>query len=146
MKTLMVTLCSVNTQAMQNVSLDIRMNWLEAAIDKSYVFSMQAIQKRGDRLDYPFALFVAPEYLFAAPSPGTNHQAGDQRHISESEKELRLQRFKAISKAHTGMIMIPGTVAWQKDFDRAGAKQHHSEGRLGGTVKTVSRKEKQLTQ
>lgn len=47
MKTLMVTLCSVNTQAMQNVSLDIRMNWLEAAIDKSCFVNAGYPETRG---------------------------------------------------------------------------------------------------
>lgn len=143
MKTFMVALASVNTQAMQHIDLDLRMNWLEAAIAKSYEISMQRCKASGP-LQYPFGLFVAPEYLFAYTSLSGSHNPGDRRHLDESEKELRLQRLKEISKLHKGMIMIPGTIAWQKNFLRTGAKQYHSKGLLAGQAKTVSRQQKAI--
>jgi hypothetical protein len=137
MKTLVVALASFDTQRLQHNTLDVRINWLRQCAQKAYEVAMQHMLQFKKPLEYPFGLFVAPEYLLAAPSPTGSHGIGTQRHMSEAEKEQRLQMLQEISRPCKGMIMIPGTIAWQKPFIRTGAKQFHSKGPLVGQLKAV---------
>ena len=142
---MMVALWSVNTQTMQNVSLDARAGWLKKAIDTASGRAMEQLARIGlwPPKSYPFALFAAPEYFLAQPvAIGASHGPGSQRHIDETEKVKRLAEFQQISKSHKGMIIIPGTIAWQKPLLRSGSKQYHSKGTQKGQLKTVSRQDK----
>lgn len=143
MKKLVVALWSVPTQHMQNLSLDTRVNGLRSAAKRTYEVATKEIGSKGGSLsDKPYALFVAPEYFIAMPATGGGHGVGDQRHIEETEKELRLGELKQISQDYKGIIFVPGTIAWRKPLVRSGAKLYHSKGSQVGQLKTVSRAEK----
>lgn len=143
MKKLIVALWSVPTQQMQNVSLDTRINTLRSAAKQTSEVATKAIASGGGSLsDKPYALFVAPEYFIAMPATGGVHGVGEQRHIEETEKELRLGQLKQISHDYKGIIFVPGTIAWRKPLVRSGAKLYHSKGSQVGQLKTVSRAEK----
>jgi predicted amidohydrolase len=87
-----------------------------------------AVQLDSSKCD--FGIFVAPEYLFThenakqkivlGPS-GKYHSRG----ITEEQKEKNLEDLKSLSVLYKKIIIIAGTMAWIKPFDRnAGIDRH----------------------
>ncbi|NYZ14273.1 hypothetical protein HL658_17085 [Azospirillum sp. RWY-5-1] len=66
-------------------------------------------------------IFVAPEYFLS-------HRFGDhfnptnntviERTISYDEKEAFVQTLRGVSRDNPGVLLIPGTIAWKKTFER----------------------------
>jgi predicted amidohydrolase len=156
MKRMVVALWSVPTQGMQNISLDARRAALKQAVDKAYQVGTQKLASLDSSAMHspPYGVFATPEYFIAQPIPQSlllptvraSHTVGDQRHIDEDEKERRLAEFKEISRLAKGWIIVPGTIAWRKPFQRAGAKMYHSKGSKMGQLKAESRYDKAVTQ
>jgi hypothetical protein len=145
-KTLIVAVWSINTQGMQQASLALRMKVLKECAERAYDLAKAQLRKHGLGLnDKPFALFVAPEYLVANPDLSGGHSPGSRRHIEEGVKVNLLQQLQAISNSCQGMIMIPGTVAWRKPFERTGAKLTSTKGPNMGQLKPISRYDKALS-
>jgi predicted amidohydrolase len=146
MRTMIVALWCVDTQNMQNASLDARSTALEQAVGAAYKEATTELGKMGQSLsEKPYGLFVAPEYFMAQPVMiGASHGLGTQRHIEESEKEIRLARFKQLSNAHKGLIIVPGTVAWRKPLERTGGSVYHLKDPHFMALKTESRYDKSI--
>jgi hypothetical protein len=73
-------------------------------------------------------LFVAPEYYFAraeagAWSPGTNNFRS--RAVDQQSKDLIVEGLKKISADAPGTVLIPGSIAWRKPFDRPAREKYH---------------------
>lgn len=143
MRPFIVALWSFNTQAMQHIGLDMRMTWMQEAVERAFEVAIQQLGRVQYSLsEKPLGLFVAPEYFIAQPVAGGHHGPDSRRHIEEDEKERHLTRFKQMSETCKGLVIIPGTIAWRKPLLRSGPKLLHSKGRLAGQAKTVSRQEK----
>lgn len=139
-KKLIAAVWSVNTKYIQNIALAIRMNELKEAVGKADEAVMRIARETGASLgDTPLGVFVAPEYMFAHPIGRRDHNTGDRRHINEAEKSALLVELKALSTAYPRLLLIPGTIAWRKTFDRAGAKQNST---TTGMPKLISRRDK----
>ena len=137
---LIVALWSLNTKSMQHLTLDARWDVLKAAVKEAYDLAKDRVPTRGTggaKIYSPFALFVAPEYLMAQPTPHMVGDqlppqlpvnwldpgyAGDRRHIDETQKDIQLNRYISLSHACEGMILVPGTIAWRKPLVRPVAK------------------------
>jgi len=133
-KRLIVCIWSVNTQTSQADLLDTRRVKLEKALRAAYA----CINQVSDGIS-PKGLFIAPEYLFAKPASAGGHSYGTPRHLEEGEKESLLQHLLALSRQMPGLLIIAGTVAWRKPFERSGGKLMHSKGPNIGQNKTVTR-------
>jgi hypothetical protein len=139
---LIVVVWSVDTQRTQNATLLQRLTDLEGCVKAAYKKVTERIGSRGGSLgDKPFALFVAPEYLVARPTAGGRHIPGRRRHIDEDQKDILLQRYMTLSDLCKGMILVPGTIAWRKPFDRSGPKQISTRT---GLAKPISRYDKAI--
>jgi hypothetical protein len=57
-----------------------------------------------------------------------NGLPGDRRHIDEAQKDIQLSRYRDLSDACKGMILVPGTIAWRKPLDRSGWDEFHRRG------------------
>jgi DNA-directed RNA polymerase subunit RPC12/RpoP len=122
---LWVAIYKENTQKNQRDDLPGRKDKLERAVKDAYA-QINLLGSSPDPvlptfLVRPFALFAAPEYLFAEPiTTGTwdDHQDGMQRQVDEWAKAEIEKFIKDLSKSHPGMILIPGSVAWYKTFNR----------------------------
>lgn len=142
MRKLIVAVWSVNTEHMQNTTLDARMTNLTAAIAQAQAEVHRMAGRNGLSLgDSPLGLFVAPEYLFAHPAPGHNHNTPDRRHMEEADKVIQLARLQALSLNHPRIILVPGTIAWRKPLERMGAKLTSTKT---GELKAVSREHKSV--
>jgi predicted amidohydrolase len=141
-KTLIVALWSVDTQGMQQAPLHQRAFVLKRCVERAYQLALTRLGRQGlDLNDKPLGLFAAPEYFVAHPDPSGSHDPGSRRHIDEADKELYLQWFKDVSATCKGMIMVPGTIAWRKPFERHGEKHISSKT---GLWKPTSRYDKAI--
>lgn len=83
-----------------------------------------------------FGIFLAPEYLFSNKNSGqpmglTSNGKYYARGITEEQKERNLTNLMIRSKLHRNLILIPGTMAWLKPFDReAGINRHKAAAKL----------------
>ena len=83
-----------------------------------------------------FGIFLAPEYLFSNKNSGqpiglANSGKYYARGISEDQKERNLKNLLIRSKLHPNLILVPGTMAWLKPFDREkGINRHKSVTKL----------------
>jgi hypothetical protein len=118
---LYVALLKENTQANQMKDTVRRQDLLREAVIKTQQALDQCpdINKaKGGHAAY--CLFVAPEYFFAKPTPGgqADQEMGMVRQLDE-EAKVRIEVFiQKLSKAHPGMILVPGSVAWKKSLAR----------------------------
>ncbi|ELX09659.1 hypothetical protein Jab_2c17370 [Janthinobacterium sp. HH01] len=142
-KKLIAAVWSIDTKNIQDIPLAIRMAELTEAVGRADEAVMRIARKTGASLgDSPLGVFVAPEYMFAHPTAGADHTTGDLRHINEAEKSALLVQLTALSTAYPRLLLIPGTIAWRKTFDRVGAKQTSTKT---GVAKPVSRQAKAVT-
>lgn len=126
---------------MQRATLSQREDALYKAVDESYK-KIELLKGVGQT---PWGIFVAPEYLFAYPSKGDNHAYGDQRHLNENDKTNLLKRLEEKSKNCPGLVIIPGTVAWEKTLWRPDDRANHKKGANANKPKSISRAEKAIT-
>jgi len=127
---------SINTLYIQNQPIDQRMAHLETALSKAW----SHLDRTNDR-PTPWGMFVAPEYLFAKEvlGGGKKHVYGKtQRYLDESEKNRIVSWGEQLSEKYPQLIIIPGTVAWQKAFERTGRKVFNKSE----VMKTSSRYDK----
>lgn len=140
MKTMIVAIWAVNTQAMQQCTLGQRLGSLEKAAAVAYENITKRLGTLGLGLgDRPMGLFVVPEYYLAHPAGAGHHQPGDNRHISETEKATVLARLEQLSDRYKGIVMIPGTVAWRKPILRKELNDPRT-----GLPKPLSRQQKAI--
>ncbi|MDD2052188.1 hypothetical protein NPS46_06465 [Pseudomonas putida] len=111
---LVVCIWSINTQYVQSMTLLARQIALRDAVIAAY----NVVKAIGGISPKPWGVFIAPEYLFAHPSVNGSHVYGEQRHLEQGDKERLLEWLKLVSAACEGMIIVPGTVAWQKPAER----------------------------
>lgn len=146
MRPFIAAVWSFNTGAYQSASIAARLNALEDVIDDAATLIRDRARASGLAADRsPKGVFIAPEYLAAQPTPADHgtHQLGDRRHLDEADKDLCLNRFKALSLKYDDILLVPGSVAWRKPIERSGPKALHGPGKVGaGTAKTVSRRDK----
>ncbi|OEZ63805.1 hypothetical protein [Duganella sp. HH105] len=139
-KKLIAAVWSVDTKHIQDIPLATRMNELREAVGRADEAVMRIVRETGASLgDTPLGVFVAPEYMFAHQIGRGDHNTGDRRHISEADKSVLLGELTALSTAYPRLLLIPGTIAWRKTFDRVGAKQTSTKT---GLPKAVSRQDK----
>ncbi|XXF79038.1 hypothetical protein P2318_04595 [Myxococcaceae bacterium GXIMD 01537] len=133
---LWVGLLKFDTMYGQDVPLAKRKALLKAAVEKLQTKLVN---------DDDIGLAVFPEYFFAEPTVNrTKHQHGDVRSIDEEEKDEILTFVQEVSEACPKIIIIPGTIAWHKPFERQGVSQVHSHGTEIGTPKVATRHQKAL--
>lgn len=139
-KKLIAAVWSVDTKNIQGMALASRINELKQAVGEAAEVVRRLVGKTGASLgDTPLGVFVAPEYMFAHPVSSGDHNTGDMRHITEAEKSALLVELTTLSNLHPCLLLIPGTIAWRKTFDRVGAKQTSTKT---GMPKPLSRQEK----
>jgi hypothetical protein len=148
-KTLIVALWSVDTQAMQHLTLDARWDALKKCVEYAHDVAKGLLGGPLYRLNQQlFALFVAPEYLMARPVPygQGGHSVGHRRHIDEDQKDIHLSRHRDLSYNCKGMLLVPGTIAWRKPLERSGSHVYHMRGNhpQWGYLKTESRYDKAM--
>jgi hypothetical protein len=136
-KKLVVYIWSLDTTS-QTDSIDTRKTNLENALRAAYADLGQPARSDGIS---PKGLFIAPEYLFAKPvsSGSSGHTLGSGRQLEEGEKDLLVNYMKHVSSTMPDLLIIAGTVAWRKPFERPVDKQKRSRD---GSDKTQSRLEK----
>lgn len=112
MHSILVGLLHFDTQAHADWEIDARKQFFSTAL-ASFDGAVSAIMAPGTR---PLrAIFLAPEYMFAAPTLASNgaHLAG--RRQVEKDVRQELQRlFEQLSTRHAGILIVPGTVSWRK--------------------------------
>jgi predicted amidohydrolase len=92
--------------------------------------SIEKLAARAKSVDC--GLFAAPEYLFS--NENSNQPIGlagsgkyYARGITEQQKEDNVEALRKLSDTHKTLIIIPGTMAWLKPFDREkGIARHQS--------------------
>jgi len=123
MAKVMVGILQAPTHGAQFQSLDneTRLQMAIQAVGKLYA---RAFDQK-DRHD--LGIFVAPEYFFSRKNANQPvQQAGGgkyySRGIDENDKEENLETFKELTAKLTHptgkLLLIPGTMAWLKPFDR----------------------------
>jgi hypothetical protein len=137
-KNLVVYIWSLDT-TLQTDSLDARKANLKTALETAY----GDLPSRSDGIS-PRGLFIAPEYLFAKDAPSGVHGIGSQRQLEEVDKDALVEYMKNLSDTMKGLLIVGGTVAWRKPFDRPEGRRQHSKGALIGTDK-LTRTEKART-
>ncbi len=131
-KKLVVALWSRNTGVSnQHEGLQDRVYSLQRAVTKAgEKVAARTANWSAKHLVEPHGIFVAPEYLFAEPvttvgkrrrhsyTPDNGGQG--RRHLSEADMQEVLRVLKEIS-ADDGknILMVPGTVAWEKPIANA---------------------------
>lgn len=135
MSTLIIGLLQVDTQS---ASYQTRVNTDRIALITT------AVKKLAERArNFDLGIFAAPEYLLT-------HQNANQpiglgvggayfaRGITEQTKEDNLTALKDLSEVHPKLLLIPGTMAWLKPFDRElGIERHKAEyKRPGKTIQS----------
>jgi hypothetical protein len=117
-----VAIFKENTQGNQMSDTPARKDKLKKAVEDTYAYITTRRDKADDKLAAsligPYALFVAPEYLFANPVDTNDHEVGMVRQVDEDAKVQIEEFIKGLSHQHPGMILVPGSVAWHKPFDR----------------------------
>ncbi len=137
-RTVLIAMLQANTggAAFQSLVNKNRLSLIEQAI------VMAADERK--KQNCQFGIFLAPEYLLSHQNSmkpidlvGQGKFVG--RGITEQQKEDNLKKFTDLSLDYKDFILIPGTMAWLKPFDRAaGIKRHQSP------AKTESRQKKAL--
>ena len=132
MAKVMVGILQAPTQGAQFQSLDneTRLQLAIQAVGKLYARAFD----QNDRHD--LGIFAAPEYFFSRKNANQPvQQAGGgkyySRGIDENDKEENLETFKELTAKLTHptgkLLLIPGTMAWLKPFDREkGIARHRS--------------------
>ncbi len=62
------------------------------------------------RITDPICVFVAPEYYFLKQI----HEDGTWTMCSERDKDEICSELKALSKTHSKLVLLPGTIAWAR--------------------------------
>ena len=129
-KYLHVAILRSNTQAIQNQTIETRKGTINAQIQAADM----AIQGVANDIPStsPYGLFLAPEYFFAKPAAGGNHQVGEERHLSETDKRSLEAWMKQLSETYPRLIIAPGSIAWQKSLDRTETKQQYLQRKAPG--------------
>lgn len=92
-----------------------------------------SIEKLANRAKgFDLGIFAAPEYLLS--NQNSNQPVGlagggkyYARGITEQQKEDNVEYIKRLSGTYKNLLLIPGTMAWLKPFDReAGIARHTS--------------------
>jgi len=63
------------------------------------------------------AIFVAPEYYFSTRYAGQSSAGKMPRSLDLSERDEVLDYLTQLSRAHRRILMVPGTIAWQRPLD-----------------------------
>ena len=115
-------------QSTQKLSSEERLVWLEHAIQQALLAFEKCDQKRETKGQPKLPrVIVAPEYFFAKPVPSysknqLHEQLGSKtvhdRQLSEQEKNTILEQLKAISAQHPDILIMPGTIAFNKSLQR----------------------------
>lgn len=137
---LVVCIWSIDTQAVQSMTLQARIDAFKNAVGAAY----GRVKELRDTRQKPWGIFVAPEYLFAHPARGGHHELGEKRHLLEPEKINLLAMIQHVSVSCPGLIIVPGTVAWQKPLLRPADKRIHTKGHNAGQEKLISRNVKAM--
>jgi hypothetical protein len=121
----MVGLLQVDTQS---ASYQTRVNTDRIALVTAAVERLAA---RAQTFD--LGIFAAPEYLLTNQNANQPIGLGSgggyfARGITEQTKEDNLTALKDLSEVHPKLLLIPGTMAWLKPFDRElGIERHKTE-------------------
>jgi len=70
------------------------------------------------------ALVVLPEYFLTRPRPSLAHAKA----LDEADKDAALATLLGWSQWCPEQLVVPGTVAFRKSFDRPAGKQHRADG------------------
>lgn len=114
----------------QGESTPDRLAGLRTALDKADEWRRSYRPAR--RWAKPQVLFVAPEYLFAQPAgfsqngrdrrlsytpdPGPDPVRTQQRHLDEEAAKRLILELRTTSARYPDMLIVPGTIAWEKKF------------------------------
>ncbi len=78
--------------------VDVRVNLLAPAMQRAYA-PIQAASAAGQTL----AIFMAPEWYFKRPKTP----------YTEADKDLIIQKLRALSAGYPNMLIIPGSIVWR---------------------------------
>jgi predicted amidohydrolase len=120
--------------------VEARLSLLEAAIAKA----LRVCETEQVRCDGPIKMiFAAPEYLMTAP----RSNFVDVKALVEDDRDMIVRELRRISQNLPGVLLVPGTIAFQKELERSGPQRHKMNPKTGerdGPLKTSSREEKAL--
>ena len=122
MPRLHVAILKFNTYTLQNTTVAARTDHLRRCSKLAYGKMLHHADT--DFAQEAIGLLVAPEYFYAQPTTGlglTNHQMGGHRQMNEPTKRQVLTSIQQISTQAQKLILIPGSIAWSKSFQREGA-------------------------
>jgi hypothetical protein len=133
---IIVALFKVNTQVIQFYSLYDRTLTLRRVI--GVVFDELRWLNPPNPAGGVRGIFLAPEYLFAEPTTNghVGHQQGDRRHMDQQEMEKLRQEFHGLSVPRSGLLLIPGTVAWRERRSTDESNRMLENAIYGQTVQT----------
>lgn len=63
------------------------------------------------------AIFVAPEYYFSSRYAGASSAGSRPRSLDLNERDEVLDQLTSLSRAHRRILMVPGTIAWQRSLN-----------------------------
>lgn len=128
-----VGLWSVDTLQSSFTLADVnqRIEWLAKAL--------KALNDRVSREKFPKAqtvrgIFLAPEYFLAhkKKKSGDATQWDAERTISAVQRDSCVQRICKLSKNYPNILIIPGSIAWKKTFERDARDKKTTDRRLRG--------------
>lgn len=124
-RNMIVGVWSYNTWLNSNVANNQRMLFLEQAVAKLKDYRDTQIKSNEPKWQNadgrPSMAFIAPEYMFAQPTPNQyGHQFMQERFVGENDKNKIVSELTNISEKYgKSLILAPGSIAYKVPLNEA---------------------------